>query len=189
MVSATGTSRPTSATGDLGFGYDGAGTAATDYGLFFDESTGTLLLHDASNVQQVSIDDDGSIVAGSLALSGDLTGLTRHTITTGPTHSPAETAMRGDWHFYSNAGIVTVTLPAISGDGNSACFHDRDGTAVLRIDPNAADNIILNGQTVMTDGEFIASAGAGGDFICLLEYDAASWIALGRSGIWVEETP
>jgi hypothetical protein len=128
----------------------------------------------------------GPVVSGG----GTLRGQVDVVATTATTDTPTAHEMRGSWHTASNTAIVTYTLPEIStiGVGASACFYDLDATAILTIDVDAADVIVLNGVD-LDAGDTIDSPGARGDFICLLAIDTTNWLALGSSGVWVDGGP
>ena len=83
---------------------------------------------------------------------------------------------------------MTLTLPN-AGDtdvGMSFCIYSTTA-AVIRVNPNDADKIRLNG-TLGTAGYDIYSAGAAGNYACFLLTDSASdvavWTVLGTSGTW-----
>jgi len=88
---------------------------------------------------------------------------------------------------------MTLTLPnidAANGVGQSVCIYST-GANVIRVNPGDADKIRLNG-TLGAAGVDIYSAGAAGNFICLVvtdfATDVAHWTTLGSSGTWTVGT-
>lgn len=135
-----------------------------------------------------------------ISTSIEIVGHVDVVVTTGDTDTPSADEMRGAMHIADHAtssSNVDYTLPEIStvGIGASACFYDNGGgTGGIILDPDDADVIVLDG-TPMAAGEQLESPGvngdgSNGDYICILAIDAdTTWITLGRSGTWVEETP
>lgn len=95
--------------------------------------------------------------------------------------------MRGTFHTSNNGSAVTFTLPD-AVVGMNGCFYDLNGAATISLDPQAGEQIRLNG-TLASAGEAIDSAGGLGDYICVIANTATTWMTLGQSGTWVEETP
>jgi hypothetical protein len=83
------------------------------------------------------------------------------------------------------SGNKTLTLPAVSA-GMSVCVYSTDATAKM-IDPNANDGIRNGTASRNADGHKITSAGAAGDFACLVADSADGWTVLGKSGTWTDE--
>ena len=88
---------------------------------------------------------------------------------------------------------MTLTLPnvdAASGTGQSVCMYSTTAS-VIRVNPNDADKIRLSG-TLGASGVDIYSAGAAGNFICLMvtdfATDVAHWTTLGSQGTWAVGT-
>jgi len=79
-----------------------------------------------------------------------------------------------------------MTLPAVE-IGRRLCVYGVDANEI-RVDPNAADRIRLDGAD-MTDGKYIASTSTAGDFVCLLGDSAAGWTVFEKVGTWTQETP
>ncbi len=88
--------------------------------------------------------------------------------------------------FVDPSATATMTLPAVE-IGQTVCVYGQD-TNEIRVDPNASDRIVLLGSA-KSDGEYIKSESAAGDFVCLIGDSAAGWTTLGMSGAWTEETP
>jgi hypothetical protein len=64
-----------------------------------------------------------------------------------------------------------------------------DGSASVRVDPDAADHIEYGG-TVMANGEYIYNdSDEKGDFMCFYAMDDTTWILMGYRGTVAEETP
>jgi hypothetical protein len=160
--------------------------------LWFDRTDDALRLKVDNG--PVSESDGNALLTENSSLdfltSGSLRGQVDVVATTATTDTPTTDEMRGSFHTASNVGVVTYTLPEIStiGIGASACFYDLDATAILTIDVDAADVIVLNGVD-LDAGDTIDSPGARGDFICLLAIDNTNWLVLGRSGVWVDGGP
>jgi hypothetical protein len=77
----------------------------------------------------------------------------------------------------------TVTLPAaVVG---MSCGVYSESAVVVRINPDGNDIITLNG-TPLAQGHDIYSAGAAGNFICLISDVANKWKTLGSSGVWTD---
>lgn len=137
---------------------------------------------------------EADALAGNIDIgTGTIRGSVPVTVTTGTTHSPACTEVRGGAHLYTSTSAVTVTLPSIAtcGQGASACFYDMDGTANLIIDPgdiSTGDQIRLDGALDPTKGDSIdPNTAAAGNFVCVLARDNGTsdeWIVLGKAGDW-----
>ena len=87
---------------------------------------------------------------------------------------------------------ATLTLPEVVASSPSAtqvtpgamvCVYST-GANVVRINPNDADGIILNGAARATNGVDIYSAGAAGNFQCIQADSASGWTTWGASGTW-----
>jgi hypothetical protein len=149
--------------------------------------------HEDGSVPTADLADDAGItmakISGSITFvtTGTITGAIDVVATTGTSDTVADSEMHGSMHTSDNGATVTYTLPE-ADQGMSACFYDLNGGAEVRINPNAANAIYLDGVK-MSDDEYIESPGAPGDFICLLSHDGDDWLTLGRSGTWVQETP
>lgn len=85
---------------------------------------------------------------------------------------------------HTGGSPATFNLPAPE-TGMAACF--RAATAqVLTVDvASVSDSIILDGVT-LSGGNSIDSAGAAGDYVCLLAVSSTQWETWGRSGTWVD---
>ena len=122
-------------------------------------------------------------ITGSATFTGTIQGLVATTLVAASTHSPNASALGGGLFQCTNASGCDVTLPtAVSG--YNACWYDNNGGGVITIDAAAGDLIILDGVPQPT-AEAIDSAGARGDFICILALDATNWVTLGRSGTFI----
>ena len=83
---------------------------------------------------------------------------------------------------------IEFDLPA-DGAGCAFCFtNDYDSSAVMTIDPDASDYMILDG-TVASQGEAIKSGGDIKDNICIYGLDNSYWKVIGLVGTAAEETP
>ena len=123
-------------------------------------------------------------ITGSATFSGTLQGLVATTLVSASTHAPNASALGGGLFQCTNASGCDVTLPtAVSG--YNACWYDNNGGGVITIDAAAGDEILLDG---VPNGvaDAIDSAGARGDFVCILALDATYWVTLGRSGTFVD---
>ncbi len=124
------------------------------------------------------------VITGSAQFSGTLLGgVSVNTIPTTTASPPAGTLL-GYMTICTNAAGCDITLPAAAA-GQNACFRDGNGGGVVTIDAAAGDEIELDGVGVGV-ADAIDSAGAKGDFICILAIDATTWVSLGRSGTWVD---
>ena len=84
----------------------------------------------------------------------------------------------------------TINLPEITADGESACFFTTTA-ALLTLNPDDSDIIILDGTAAGAAGVDIDNASGAGDFICLISDEiggADLWYSVGRSGTWVAGT-
>ncbi len=145
----------------------------------------------AAEINSATTDDDFVMVngthdleiTGSANFSGTLQGLVAATLVTATTHSPTGSSLRGGFFQCTNAGGCDVTLPTAT-TGYNACWYDNNGGGVITLDAAAGDVIILDGVPQPT-AEAIDSAGARGDFICILALDTTNWVTLGRSGTFI----
>lgn len=90
--------------------------------------------------------------------------------------------------FYIRSSIV-FTLPAID-DGNVYEFVNlaEDGTAALRLAPNAADAIVWKGDAVGNKYvENTLATAKKGDMIRISYFAANTWQVLKVRGIWAKE--
>lgn len=126
-------------------------------------------------------------ITGSASFSGTIQGYVPSATVSATTHNPVGADLRGGVFFCSNAAGCDVTLPTAVA-GYNACWYDYNGGGVITLDANAGDAIVLDGVT-QTTADAIDSAGARGDFICLLALDATYWITLGRSGTFIPGGP
>lgn len=117
----------------------------------------------------------GGTIAGNVMVTSDGTGSTLGT-----------DECQGD--LYILTASITMVLPEVTGaDGYNCCFYGT-GANALTIDPNAADEIILDGTAIGT-GDAIVSTGAAGDKICVTNHAATGWITSGKAGTWADESP
>ncbi len=163
------------------------------------EADGDLLLwqNGTSDWRNKPMSGDAAIAAdGTLTLDPDLNFLTTGTIRGNlnvivdatASDNPTAAELRGSFFVYSNAGVVTITLPDIDtvGIGASGCWYDSDPTALIKIEVDIDDIITLD-NTTLDAGDTIDSAGGQGNFICLVAIDAdTNWVSLGRAGAWVD---
>ena len=169
-------------------GAAGAGSigAEADGDLTYNPSTGTVTA--TAFVGDISGGTGSlSLADGTISASVDTQFATLATIST-----LTEDELGGKWFFITDTGTGTLTLPALTESGHSACFYTT-GALVLTIATAAADNEYLRLDGVQlgtpTKGWTIDSPGAAGDFICIIgQENGASdeWITLGRSGTWVD---
>ncbi len=164
----------------------------TPSALVLTNATGTL----AGTVDLTAgMVDSGDFAAGAIDnadISGTINFLTSGTIrgavdvvaTTGTSLAVSADQAKGSMHTADSTSVVTFTLPAAT-TGLSACFYDLDATAIITVDVQTGDIITLDG-TALSAGDSIDSAGAKGDFICLLGLDTTNWLTLGRSGTWID---
>lgn len=123
-------------------------------------------------------------VTGSAAFTGTLQGAVSVTAVSGTTATLLSTTAIGGLYSCTNAAGCDITLPAAAA-GLNFCARDSNGGGVVTIDAAAGDEIELDGVGVGV-ADAIDSAGAKGDFICLLALDGVTWASMGRSGIWVD---
>jgi hypothetical protein len=159
-----------------------------------------FLVYKAGSFQDVEMsgdaemDEDGVVTldpAINFATTGTITGNINVVLDATTSDSPTGTDLRGSMLVYSNAGVVTITLPDVDtvGLGASACFYDGDATAILTIDLDGDDKFLLD-DTLLDAGDTIDSPGDLGDFICIMAIDAdTTWATLGRRGTWVDDGP
>jgi hypothetical protein len=145
-----------------------------------------------------AIDADGAFTSltGAWATTGVLSGAIGVTETTDGSETVSGAGAYGYLFEADHATATsdtTYTLPAAEV-GMSACFYDNGaGTGGIILDPNSADNFILNGTAMANDENLnspgVAGDGANGDYICIVAIDATTWVTMGRSGDWVEASP
>lgn len=94
--------------------------------------------------------------------------------------------MEGCWYFITS-GTDTIVLPAITADGQSACFY-AVGANVITLDPNASDQIRRSDGTLQTAGVTITSPATAGSFGCFISVNSSGaddeWVLLGANGTW-----
>ena len=139
-----------------------------DTGDFTEGSTGLVL---AANPSMGVTGLSGILDLGTGTISGG--------VVVTVTGTGALVDATGNWVFVTAA--VSMDLPAVSTAGQSVCLY-ATGDNLLTIDQDSSDVIVLYG-TPGTGGVGIKSAGAAGDFVCLLS-DGTSWYVLGISGAW-----
>lgn len=145
----------------------------------------------AAEINSATTDDDFVMVngthdldiTGSASFSGSIQGLVSTVVVSASTNSPDASGMRGGLYQCTNASGCDITLPTAVG-GYNACWYDNNGGGVITLDAASGDLIILDGVPQPT-AEAIDSAGARGDFICILALDATNWVTLGRSGTFI----
>lgn len=123
-------------------------------------------------------------VTGSAAFTGTLQGSVAVTTVSTTTATLLSTTAIGALYNCTNAAGCDITLPAAAA-GLNFCARDSNGGGVVTIDAAAGDEIELDGVGVGV-ADAIDSAGAKGDFICLLALDGVTWASMGRSGTWVD---
>lgn len=124
------------------------------------------------------------VVTGSAIFSGTLQGGVMVSTNSTTTGSPIATQMLGVMYVCTNAAGCDITLPAVAA-GLNACFYDNNGGGVIILDAAAGDEIVLDGVGVGV-ADAIDSAGAKGDFVCILGIDTTYWLTLGRSGTFID---
>ncbi len=167
----------------------------TPSALVLTNATGTLAgtvdltagMVDAGDYAAGSIDNADISSTISFLTSGTIRGAVDVVATTGTSLAVSADQSKGSMHTADNTSVVTFTLPAVT-TGLSACFYDLDAIAIITVDVQTGDIITLDG-TALSAGDSIDSAGAKGDFICLLGLDTTNWLTLGRSGTWVDGDP
>lgn len=123
-------------------------------------------------------------ITGNAAFTGTLQGAVSVTAVSGTTATLLSTTAIGGLYNCTNAAGCDITLPAAAA-GLNFCARDSNGGGVVTIDAAAGDEIELDGVGVGV-ADAIDSAGAKGDFICLLALDGVTWASMGRSGTWVD---
>jgi hypothetical protein len=157
--------------------------------LYVCEPSAAGALCDTAAEWRSTFDPDG--IALNLATTGTITGNINVVLDATTSDSPTGADLRGSMLIYSNAGVVTITLPDVDtvALGASACFYDSDATAILTIDLDG-DDIFLLDDTLLDAGDTINSPGDLGDFICIVAIDAdTTWATMGRRGTWLDDGP
>jgi hypothetical protein len=165
----------------------------TDIIMLIDADTGgteSFQIEDGDNGMIFEISSDGPVDAKSLNFitTGTITGNVNVVLDATTSDSPSGSDLRGSMLVYSNAGVVTITLPDVDtvGLGASACFYDSDTTAIIKIEIDNGDKILLD-DTLLDAGDTIDSPGDLGDFICLMAIDVdTTWATLGKRGTWID---
>ena len=134
-------------------------------------STGTGVA--AINFSAINLATTGTI-SGGIPSTTDSNGMSQSEMTAA--------GMYGRMYFASGAG--TWLLPAVGAGMNICVYQTATGSVV--IDPDSADRIISNGAA-NADGHSMTSAGAIGNFACLMADSAAGWVVLGTSGVWTDQ--
>jgi len=175
--------------GSLTITGDGDGTDE-DLTFDFDNTENEVTVTTSTGVTDINFS------AINLVTTGTIAGAIGVIETTDGSETVSGSAAYGYLYEADNATAAndtTYTLPAAE-IGMSACFYDNgEGTGGVILDPNSADNFILNGLAMANDENLnspgVAGDGDNGDFICIMAIDATTWVTLGRSGDWVEATP
>ena len=170
-----------------------AGTAVTST-EFEELATLEATSISANDWTQLALLDGGSpalsvaSMTGSLDLgAGTISGAVVVNAVTATTDSPVAGEMDGHWHICSNAAGCDITLPTAVA-GMSGCWYDTNGGGTIQLDAFAGDEILLDGAGIGV-ADSLDSPGGLGDFMCILAIDATNWLALGRSGVWVDGGP
>lgn len=163
---------------------DGANCSAGSYPLGVDAAGAVTGCTDATTEIDAAIDAEFQASTLDWLTTGTITGGVDVIATTGTSLAMTADQARGSFHTASNTGVVTFTLPA-AASGLSACFYDLDATSIVTVDVQVGDVISLDG-VALAAGDSIDSAGARGDFVCLIALDTTNWLTLGRSGTWVD---
>lgn len=145
-------------------GFDGIGAIDLDYG--------------SADITDHTFTSDG----GTVVLDGNASVVPRFI----EKHASSHTLTAAECYnavYYITAASTTLTLPP-AVDGMSIrviCTTANVGT----VDADDGDLIILDG-TALDDGDSVDSAGAAGDVIDLIYYDATGWFGVSISGTWVD---
>jgi hypothetical protein len=125
-----------------------------------------------------------SIIGTSAAITGPLTGAIGIKYVAAGAYTVGTTSANEAYGYLiivQNTG--TMTTP-VWGSGKSFCAYS-EGAYVVRVNPNGAEYIRLNG-TLQATGVDIYSSGTAGDYICLVANTTNVWTTLGRSGTWTQ---
>lgn len=141
---------------------------------FDDGNANQVVVSSASGVTEISFSAINMVTTGSIQGRVKVTNKSADATLT-------DAEMDGFVFVTSGA---TMTLPAVE-IGQTVCVYSTTA-AEIDVDPNASDRIRLDG-TALSVGEKIYSAGAAGDFICLIGDSGDGWTTLGRSGTWTGE--
>lgn len=79
---------------------------------------------------------------------------------------------------------ATITLPAVTGSGMCVCIYSTTA-AVVHVDANANDRIVLDG-TALDDGDKVTCDAVAGNWIVLFNDTNVGWRTLGKQGVWVD---
>lgn len=145
-------------------------TTSTQHGAFSPEKSAVRFVVDTQETtipSQVRLTCSNEPTANVLVVVETVSG------------SGSESGAVGQWIFVTDT--ATRTLPSLGTPGRNLCYFAETAN-VLTINPAGSDVIVLEG-TAQTGGVSIVSAGAAGNFMCLLT-KATSWFTLGSSGVW-----
>lgn len=84
------------------------------------------------------------------------------------------------------SATATITLPVIADttlQGAVITIYSTSA-AIVHVDPNAADRIVLNG-TAQANGEKISCDAIAGNSVTLIVDSASGWRVLGMTGVWI----
>lgn len=153
-----------------------------------DAAGGNITLGDGGTTNYLTVSDGGVLSGagtGSIDLgAGTIAGAVVINTVSATTDSPAVGELDGHWHICTNAAGCDITLPSAVA-GMSGCWYDQNGGGVITLDSAAGDIFYLDG-TALDAADAIDSAGAIGDFACILAIDDTDWLVLGKSGTWVD---
>jgi hypothetical protein len=167
--------------------------ASVDFGSFTCGGSATdcdlnTQVVDSDNIVEGTIDMNDISGSINFVTTGTITGNINVILDATTTDAPTGADLRGSMLVYSNAGVVTITLPDVDtvGLGASACFYDSDTTAILTIEIDDDDKILLD-DALLAAGQTIDSPGDLGDFICVVAIDVdTTWATMGRRGLWID---
>lgn len=86
--------------------------------------------------------------------------------------------------FITVTATATITLPAVTGSGMCVTVYSTTA-AVVHVDANANDRIVLDG-TALDDGDKVSCDAVAGNWIVLFNDTNVGWRTLGKQGAWVD---
>ena len=86
--------------------------------------------------------------------------------------------------FITMTATGTLTLPAVSGSGMCVTVYSTTA-AVVNVDTNASDRIVLDG-TALDDGDKVTCDAVAGNWIVLFNDTNVGWRTVGKQGVWTD---
>ena len=96
---------------------------------------------------------------------------------------------RGNIYINGDDDVIDYTLPPPTDSGQNCCFYASTFARVITVDTDGAgEEIIIQGDNSLDDGDSVDSSGVVGEFLCLVS-DGTDWHSFGAYGTWSDGGP